>query len=122
MSLHDAESPRRVTPSLPESHPRGLLRLACSLGMAGTVLLGGCTPARERVVVRPYKVEVPVVACAPVRPEYLEDITPPPPPDPMTYGALVEWTADLLELVERLRADRAAVRAALPARCAGGAP
>lgn len=118
MSLHEAEPPRRVLQNPRGYLLRGLLRPACSLGVAGIMLLGGCSPARERVVVRPYKVEVPVVACATVRADHLEDIRPPQPPDPMTYGALVEWTADLLELIERLRADRAAVRAALPSRCA----
>lgn len=117
MTRHDVGGPRRTRS--PHAPSRGLLRRACLLGLAGALFMTACAAPREQVVIRPYRVEVPVVVCPTLRSDVLDDVDVPSPPEPMTYGSVVEWAADLVELIHRVRADRAVVRESLPRKCRG---
>lgn len=96
------------------------------VGKAGILFLAllaaACGRSQPHVIREPVRVEVPVVVCPRLDPQLLEEVRVPEPPEPMTYGALVEWTADLLQVIARLTADRRAVASSLPARCVGASP
>lgn len=130
-TLRCREAPQPRILEAPHAHPLGpLSRMAPTrarrVGAAGILILAvlatACGRAQRHVIREPYKVEIPIVVCPRLDPQLLEEVRVPEPPEPMTYGALVEWTADLLQVIARLTADRRAVASSLPARCVGASP
>lgn len=128
--LRRRETPAALSPGFPpsgvDSPASRSARIAPTrarrVGKAGIIILLAaitlaCGRAKPHVIREPVRVEVPVVVCPRLDPQLLEEVRVPEPPEPMTYGELIEWTADLLQTIARLKADRRAVASSLPARC-----